>query len=95
MTSRNDGTRLAPRKLAMPRIGDQVFASEDGEEFGAVRAVQPNGKLELVVYVENSGEFSVPLAAIDGVHDGKVILHAPSLSPAMQVAIRHAHMSED
>jgi hypothetical protein len=30
------------------------------EEFGAVRAVSPNGQPELVIYVENAGDFVVP-----------------------------------
>ena len=41
-------------------IGYQAFVSEGGEEFGAVRAVSPNGRPELVIYVENAGEFVVP-----------------------------------
>jgi hypothetical protein len=36
-------------------IGYQAFVSDDGEEFGAVRAVSPNGRPELVIYVENAG----------------------------------------
>ncbi len=33
-------------------IGYQAFVSDGGEEFGAVRAVSPNGRPELVIYVE-------------------------------------------
>lgn len=94
MSSHKNGPTSTP-KLAPPRIGDQVYLAEGGEEFGAVRAVEPNGQPELVVYVENSGEFSVPLAAIAAVHHGKVILHGTALAPAMQVAIRHAHEREE
>ena len=36
-------------------IGYQAFVSDGGEEFGAVRAVSPNGRPELVIYVENAG----------------------------------------
>ena len=41
-------------------IGYQTFVSDGGEEFGAVREVSPNGRPELVIYVENAGEFVVP-----------------------------------
>jgi len=95
MTTNATGPTATPHKLPLPRLGDQVYMTEGGEEFGAVRAVQPNGKPELVVYVENSGEFSVPLSAITAVHDGKVILNAAALPAAMQVAIRHAHEREE
>jgi hypothetical protein len=43
-------------------IGSQTFVSDGGEEFGAVREVSPNGRPELVIYVENAGEFVVPLS---------------------------------
>ena len=36
-------------------IGSQTFVSDGGEEFGAVREVSPNGRPELVIYVENAG----------------------------------------
>jgi hypothetical protein len=39
-------------------IGYQAFVSDGGEEFGAVRAVSPNGRPELVIYVENAGDSS-------------------------------------
>ena len=44
-------------------VGYQAFVSDGGEEFGAVRQVSPNGWPELVIYVENSGDFVVPLDA--------------------------------
>lgn len=80
---------------SLPRIDDQVFDREGGEVFGAVRAVEPNGRPELLIYVENAGEFTVPLEAVKASHDGKVILRAGALSPALQNAIRHAHERED
>ena len=43
-------------------------------EFGAVREVSPNGRPELVIYVENAGDFVVPLSAVEAVHSQKVIL---------------------
>ena len=38
-------------------VGFQTFVSDGGEEFGAVREVRPNGGPELVIYVENAGDF--------------------------------------
>ena len=44
-------------------VGYQAFVSDGGEEFGAVREVSPNGRPELVIYVENAGDFVVPISA--------------------------------
>ena len=49
-------------------VGYQAFVSDGGEEFGAVREVSPNGRPELVIYVENAGDFVVPLSAVEAVH---------------------------
>jgi hypothetical protein len=81
-------------KFPMIRIGDQVYAKEDGEEFGAVRAVTPNGQPEIVVYVENKGDFTIPLTAVTAVHDGKVIVNVKHLAAEIRAAIPHAHESE-
>src|SRR5215510_14874272 len=48
-------------------IGYQTFVSDGGEEFGAVRQVAPHGRPELVIYVENAGDFVVPLDAVEAV----------------------------
>ena len=57
------------------QVGFQAFVSDGGEEFGAVRQVSPGGRPELVIYVENAGEFTVPLSAVDSVHSEKVVLN--------------------
>ena len=44
--------------------GYLVFVSDGGEEVGAVREVSPNVRAELVVYIENAGDFFVPLSAV-------------------------------
>jgi hypothetical protein len=75
--------------------GYQAFASDGGEEFGAVRAVRPQGRPELVLYVENAGEFVVPIDAVDSVHFGKVILNCAKLDARLRRAIGHAHDSEE
>jgi hypothetical protein len=72
-------------------IGYQTFVSDGGEEFGAVRQVSP----ELVVYVEDAGDFVVPLAAVEAVHSQKVILNCSKLDRQLRVAIGHAHEAEE
>ena len=75
-------------------VGFQTFVSDGGEEFGAVRRVAPDGRPELVVYVENAGDFAVPLDAVESVHSGKVILNCAKLDPRLRKAIGHAHDAE-
>ena len=75
-------------------IGYQVFLVDGGEEFGAVREVAPQGREELVIYVENAGDFAVPITAVESVHSQKVILNYNKLEPRLQQAVRHAHDAE-
>jgi hypothetical protein len=67
-----------------------VFVSDGDEGFGAVRQIAPHGRPELVIYVENAGDFVVPLAAIEAVHSQKVILNCSKLEPRLREAIGHA-----
>jgi hypothetical protein len=75
-------------------VGFQTFVSDGGEEFGAVRAVSPQGRPELVIYVENAGDFAVPLDAVESVHSGKVIFNCAKLDLRLRQAIGHAHDAE-
>ena len=68
-------------------VGYQTFVSDGGEEFGAVRQVAPQGRPELVIYVENAGDFVVPLAAVEAVHSQKVILNCRKLDRRLREAI--------
>ncbi|MBX9590568.1 MAG: hypothetical protein K2X43_14775 [Hyphomonadaceae bacterium] len=77
------------------REGFEVFVSDGDHAFGAVRQVAPHGRPELVVYVENAGDFFVPLAAVKAVHGQKVILDCGKLDPRLRRAIGHAHDTED
>ena len=77
------------------KIGYQTFVSDGGEEFGAVREVSPNGRPELVIYVENAGEFVVPLSAVEAVHSQKVILNCAKLERRLRRAIGQAHDAEE
>lgn len=71
--------------------GYQVFASDGGEEFGAVREIFADSML---IYVENAGEFRVPAEAIEDVHFKKVIVNCAKLDPRLRAAIGHAHEGE-
>ena len=76
-------------------VGYQAFVSDGGEVFGAVRQVAPHGRPELVIYVENAGDFVVPLTAVEAVHSQKVILNCDKLEPQLREAIGHAHDAEE
>jgi hypothetical protein len=75
-------------------IGFQVYAVEGGEEFGAVRGYEPHAN-GLVIYIENAGDFVVPLAAVQRVHDGKVLVDIGQLDARLREAIAHAHDREE
>jgi hypothetical protein len=75
-------------------VGFQALISDGGEEFGAVRAVAPGGRSELVIYVENAGDFAVPLDAIESVHSGKVIFNCAKLDHRLRRAIGYVHDAE-
>ncbi len=77
------------------KIGFQVFVSDGGQEVGAVRLVAPFGRPELEIYVENAGDFVVPLTAVASVHDSKVVLDCGKLDAKLRRAIGHAHDAEE
>ena len=77
------------------QVGYQVFVSGGGEEIGAVRRVSPRGRGEFVVWVENAGDFEVPLDAVEAVHSQKVILAPAKLDARLLDAIGHAHDAEE
>ena len=51
--------------------GFDVFVHDGEKAFGAVRQVRQH---DIVIYVENAGDFTVPLPAIKDVYSEKVIL---------------------
>lgn len=75
-------------------VGFQAFVSDGGEEFGAIRKISPNGKV-LTVYVENAGDFQVPIDAVASVHSEKVIFECSKLEARLRRAIGHAHDAEE
>ena len=74
------------------RTGFDVFLQGGQKSFGAVRQVR---KTELVVYVENAGDFEIPLSTVIDAEAGKVILASHLLDPKLKGAIRRAHSGED
>jgi len=72
--------------------GFAVFVHDGDVAVGAVRDL-PSGKL--VVYVENAGDFTVPLSAVMEVDDEKVVLNCDKLDLSLRRAIGHAHETED
>ncbi|WP_425543143.1 hypothetical protein [Rhodanobacter soli] len=74
--------------------GFMVFTSDGAEGIGSVREIR-HGLPELLVYIENAGDFVVPLSAVKAVHSDKVILDFDHLGLRLRNAIRHARDSED
>lgn len=72
--------------------GFDVFLHDGEHTFGAVRGVLPHG---IVVYIENAGDFTVAMSAVQDVHDEKVILNSDKIDKALKAAIAHAHQGED
>lgn len=72
-------------------VGDQVFVDQSDEEVGAVRRVARD---HLVIYIENSGDFTIMGPAVKSAHDGKVILDSAQLDEPILQAIGHAHEAE-
>jgi hypothetical protein len=82
------------QQMASEKIeeGFEAFVHDGDVAFGAVRRVRPG---EIVIYVENAGDFTVPLSAVRDVHDEKVILDCARLDRKLKEAIGHAHLAED
>jgi hypothetical protein len=72
--------------------GFMAFLAEGKEGIGAVRGVGPDA---IVLYVENAGEFIVPMNAVRKVHDQKVLLNPRLLDKALLDAVGHVHDRED
>jgi hypothetical protein len=75
-------------------VGFQAFVSDSGEEFGAIRAISPD-ELKVTVYVENAGDYEVPVSAVVSVQSEKVTFDCGKLDSKLRAAIGHAHDAED
>jgi len=73
------------------QVGYQAFTADGNEEFGAVRAVADD---TITVYVENAGDFVVPMSAVKAVHSQKVVVDCRELDADLRDAINHAHDAE-
>ena len=74
------------------REGFDVFLHDGDGNVGAVRQVR---KHELIIYVENAGDFVVPLDAVKDADAEKVILDSGELPAKMLQAIRDREKAED
>lgn len=81
--------------MATIKQGDEVFLHDGEVAFGTVQRQPPHDAKEIVIYVENAGEFLVPVSAIKSVHEGKVLLDKGKLHLELQEAIAHARDRED
>ncbi len=75
--------------------GFEVFLHDGDVAFGAVQHAPAPGAHELVIYVEDTGEFRVPMTAVKAVHEGKVMLNKGMLHVELLEAIARAHAEED
>ena len=73
----------------------EAYVHDGDVAFGAVRRVSPGGRSEMVVYVENAGDFVIPFSAVRDVHDAKVVFDCAKLDRKLREAIGHAHNAED
>jgi len=80
--------------LEQIREGSMVFVSDGEEGIGAVREIRQDSA-ELVIYIENGGDFVVPVSAVRAVHSDKVVLNLDRLDAGLRDAITHARDSED
>ena len=76
------------------RVGFQTFVSDGQEEFGAVREIARDGR-DVTVYVENAGDFVIPMSAVVSVQSEKVTFDCKQLEPKLRSAIGHAHDGEE
>ncbi|MGH7824880.1 MAG: hypothetical protein ACREQ7_06850 [Candidatus Binatia bacterium] len=81
-------------RLRAIETGFHVYLEDGGKDFGAVRQVAPGGREEIVVYIQNGGNFIVPLEAVRSAHDGKVILDRAGLDDRVRDAIAQARAQE-
>jgi predicted RecA/RadA family phage recombinase len=72
-------------------VGQMVFVADGGVGVGAVRETRAG---EVVVNIQNAGDFVLPLDAVRDVHSGKVLLDVERLAPEVVEALRHVHDAE-
>ena len=73
-------------------VGQMAFITGSAEAVGAIHGLSNSA---VNIYVENAGEFAVPLTAVTAVHDGKVMLDPKHLARPFLIAVGHRHDAED
>ena len=73
--------------------GDMVFVADGEDGNGSVRRLLAGGHA-LLVYIENGGDFEIPVSAVRAVHSGKVVLDLDHLPTPVLEAIGNARKSE-
>ncbi|PPU07624.1 hypothetical protein [Xanthomonas arboricola] len=74
-------------------IGQMVFVRDGEVGVGAIREVRKDGA-ELVISIENGGDFVLPATVVRDVHSGKVMLDVEQLPEDVRHALRHPHDNE-
>jgi hypothetical protein len=69
-----------------------VFLHDGDVAIGTVRGMSGN---DLIIYIENAGDFTLPRSVVQDVHEHKVILDGRKLDAKVRTAIGRAHLSED
>ena len=72
-------------------MGHMIFVADGEVGVGAVREVRD---AELLVNIQNAGDFVLPMSAVRHVHSGKVILDLDQLDADVLDALEHVHDAE-
>jgi hypothetical protein len=76
------------------QVGFQVFLKDGGDEVGAVRDIRHKTH-EILINIENAGDFIIHANSVRAVHSQKVILDGTKLPNDVKAALRHAHDAEE
>lgn len=71
--------------------GYAVFVADGEMGVAAVREVRDD---ELLINIQNGGDFTIPRTAVRDVHEKKVVLDLQALSPEVCKALGHVHDDE-
>lgn len=77
-------------KLKDIDIGFPLALEENGHNCGTVRQVAPGERDEIIVYIQNEGNFIIPSRAVRGVHESKVLLDPQQLDDRTRQALTRA-----
>lgn len=69
-----------------------VFLHDGDVAIGAVRGMSGN---DVIIYIENAGDFTLPRSVVKDVHEHKLILDGTRLDAKVRTAIGRAHLAED